>query len=194
MFTVVDIETTGLSKDRHKITEIAGIKADGGRILGEFQTLVNPQERISPFITHLTGITNDMVADAPSIEDAMREFRDFLGDSYLVAHNASFDWGFLKRNADACEMELSNHRICTRRLANRLLPMLSSKRLAALCSYFQIYNESEHRAMGDARATYCVFNNMRARLRKMGIEEMQDIMRFERLSKRKIIDCYGAPW
>ncbi len=193
-FVVVDLETTGLSKDRHRITEIAGIKVEGSKILDEFQTLVNPERRISPFITHLTGINNEMVADAPKISDAISDFIDFAGDSFFVAHNATFDYGFLRHNAEANELEFKNHKICTVKLANRLFPMLRSKKLAALCDYFHIVNEQEHRAMADARATFCVFNNMRVKMRKMGIEELRDVMRFERLSKKQIFDKYGTPW
>jgi DNA polymerase III epsilon subunit family exonuclease len=193
-FVVVDIETTGLSKDRHGITEIAGIRSEGGRIVDEFQTLVNPEVEIKPFITHLTGITNEMVKDAPKIPEAIHRFVEFAEDSFFVAHNASFDYGFLKHNAEANGHNFKNHKICTVKLARRLFPMLASKRLAALCDYFHIVNEQEHRAMSDARATYCIFNNMRAKLRKMGVEDLVDIMRFERLSKREIFDKYGTPW
>jgi len=193
-FVVVDIETTGLSKLRDKITEIAGIKTDDGRILDEFHTLIDPKVRISPFITHLTGIDNQMVRGAPVIGDAIADFTDFLGDSVFVAHNATFDYGFLSRNAGFADIEIDNHRLCTRKLATRLVPMLTSKRLEALCQHFRIINEREHRAMGDARATLCVFNNFRGMLKRMGIEETRDILRFERSSRREIIEKYGAPW
>lgn len=193
-FVVVDIETTGLSKLRDKITEIAGIKTDDGRILDEFHTLINPEVRISPFITHLTGIDNQMVRGAPVIGDAIADFSKFLGDSVFVAHNATFDYGFLSRNASFADIEMDNNRLCTRKLATRLVPMLASRRLEALCQHFRIINEREHRAMGDARATLCVFNNFRLMLKRMGVEEKRDILRFERSSRREIIEKYGAPW
>jgi len=194
VFTVVDIETTGLSKNEHQITEIAGIKSDGRRVLDEFHTLVNPQVRISPFITRLTGIDNELVKEAPMIRDVIGEFTDFLGDSVFVAHNATFDYGFLSRNAEINGIELANRRLCTRKLAVRLLPMLRYKRLDALCDHFHIINEREHRAMGDAHATLCIFNNFRKMMLRMGLEELDDVIRFERMSKRAIIDKYGAPW
>jgi len=193
-FVVVDIETTGLSKSYHKITEIAGIKTEKGRVLDEFHTLVDPEVKIPPFIRHLTGINNEMVKDAPVIDDVIGDFCDFLGDSVFVAHNATFDYGFLSRNASFAGLELGNKRLCTRRLAARLVPMLASKRLDALCQHFRIINEDEHRAMGDARATLCVFNNFQNMLKRMGIEEKSDIIRFERTSKKEVIEKYGAPW
>lgn len=193
-YVVVDIETTGLSKNIHRITEIAGIKTDKGRVIDEFHTLVNPEVRIPPFITHLTGISNEMVKDAPVIDDVMAGFCNFMGDSVFVAHNATFDHGFLSVNAEFAGLEFDNKRLCTRKLAARLVPLLASKRLEALCQHFRIVNESQHRAMGDARATLCVFNNFQGMLKRMGIEEKADIIRFERTSKKELIETYGAPW
>lgn len=193
-FVVVDIETTGLSKHCHKITEIAGIKTENGRVIEEFHTLINPEVMIPQFITRLTGIDNAMVKDAPTIDEAIGDFADFLGDSIFVGHNATFDYGFLSLNAGLAGIEIDNRRLCTRKLARRLVPMLASKRLEALCQHFRIINEDEHRAMGDARATLCVFNNFVHMLKRMGIEEKGDIIRFERSSRREIIEKYGAPW
>jgi len=193
-FVVVDIETTGLSKTRHKITEIGCVKSENGKVLGEFHTLVNPEVEIPPFITRLTGISNDLVADSPKIGDTMGDFIDFLGNATFVAHNASFDYGFLTYNAALNDLEIKNRRLCTRKLANRLVPHLRSKRLAALCDYFKIINEQEHRAIEDARVTMCIFNNFLARLEKLGITETADVIRFERSSKKAIYDKYGTPW
>ncbi len=193
-FVVVDIETTGLSKGYHKITEIAGIKSKDGRAIDEFHTLVDPQVRIPEFITRLTGIDNAMVDGAPTIGEVIGDFTDFLDDSVFVAHNATFDYGFLSYNAGKKGIEMDNRRLCTRKLATRLVPTLASKRLEALCQHFKITNDQQHRAMGDARATLCIFNNFTKMLSRAGIEEKDDIIRFERSSKREIIERYGAPW
>lgn len=193
-FVVVDLETTGLSKTRDRITEIAGIKVEGGRVLDEFQTLVNPEVRIPPFITHLTGIDDDMVNDAPTADIAVADFLDFLGDATFVAHNAAFDYGFVSQAAVENELKFRNRRLCARKLANRLVPHLRTKRLAALCDYYGVVNTREHRAMADARAALCVFNNFLARMRRMGVSEFDDVIRFERLSKRAVFDKYGTPW
>lgn len=193
-YIICDIETTGLSKSRDRITEIAAIKISGGRIVSEFQTLVNPRVPIPRFITHLTGIDDAMVQEAPTIDSAISEFIDFAEGNVFVGHNAAFDFGFLSHNASLHDLKFSNRRICTRKLANRIVPHLRSKRLCALCDYYRIVNEQEHRAMADARATLCVFNNFLARLRKFGINETKEVIAFERMSKKAIFDKYGTPW
>ena len=179
-YTVVDIETTGLSKNYHKITEIAAVKMRNGTVKDEFSQLVNPGVRIPSFITRLTGIDNAMVKDAPPVEEVIPGFHKFLGDDVFVAHNATFDFGFLHKNALDRQIILSNERLCTRKLANRLLPDLPSKRLAMLCEHFRIENERAHRAMGDARATALVLNNFLEILKERGITERDEVLRFER--------------
>ena len=90
-YVILDLETTGLSKKRHRITEIAAVRIKNKKIVDEFQTLVNPKQRIPSFITRLTGITNDMVREAEPIEKVLPSFLDFLGDHTIVAHCATFD-------------------------------------------------------------------------------------------------------
>ena len=121
-FTIIDIETTGLSKHTDKITEIAAAKFENGEMV-TFQTLVNPEVRIPRFITELTGITNQMVESAPTINQVLPHFMDFLGDDVFVAHNATFDFGFLDHNLQLHHnKEIENEVLCTRKLANRLVP------------------------------------------------------------------------
>jgi len=166
-YVIVDIETTGLSKDRHHITEIAAVLFDGKKILKTFQTLINPQTHIPSFITHLTGITNAMVQDAPTIDQALPDFFDFLEDHILVAHNATFDYGFLNHNGLIhLDTPIENHTLCTRKLANRLVPELPSKRLECLCQHFNVINERAHRAMGDVMATVKIFEQFLNILKK----------------------------
>jgi DNA polymerase III epsilon subunit family exonuclease len=179
-FVVVDIETTGLSKNYHKITEIAALRVKNGEVRQEFHTLVNPQVRIPSFITRLTGIDNAMVKDAPSIEESMPAFVKFLGDDIFVAHNATFDYGFLSSAAARQAILMDSDRLCTRKLANRLLPELPSKRLGVICEHMGITNMSAHRAMGDAQATVCVLNNFLDQLKCRGITEREALLRFER--------------
>ncbi|MFC1742080.1 PolC-type DNA polymerase III [Nanoarchaeota archaeon] len=182
-YTVLDIETTGLSKYRHNITEIAAVKYRDGEIVGEFESLVNPGKHIPSFITRLTGIDDEMVADALPIDKVLPGFLDFLGDSVIVAHNATFDHGFISVNAsehlDVC---LENERLCTRKLANRLLPNLWSKKLACVCDHFEIVNEQAHRAMGDVRATALVFSEFLSMMEERGFCEKEEVFRFERMS------------
>jgi len=186
MYTVIDIETTGLSKNYHQITEIAAAKVRQGEIVDSYQTLVNPKTRIPAFITHLTGISNEMVKDAPTVEKVLPDFKDFLGNDVFVAHNATFDYGFLEHNFRVHHgHQLVNPKLCTRKLANRLLPELERKRLSDLCAYFNVKNEREHRAMGDVKATVAVFNQMLDILQTKGICEVPDVLKFEK-SPRKV--------
>ncbi len=185
-FVVVDIETTGLSPDRHKITEIAAVRTDGENIIDEFQTLVDPQVDIPRFITRLTGIDNDLVQGHPTIEEAMPEFLAFLGDDTFVAHNASFDFKFLHHNASLIGHSLNNNKLCTRMLANRLLPDLYSKKLGALCEVFNIDNNQAHRAMSDTKATVEVMHKFLKLLKGMGHVTHEDLMTFQSMPRSRI--------
>ena len=177
---IVDIETTGLSRYKHKITEIAGVKVREGKIVEEFSTLVNPQCPIPKFITRLTGITNELVSDAPKIKDAMQSFLDFLGEDTLVAHNAAFDHGFLTHKAmEHLGHEMSPSRICTRKLATRLLPDLPGKKLSDLCEHFNITNSQAHRALADVHATHHAFQHMCDMLEKNEITGIESVLQFE---------------
>ena len=187
-YIIVDIETTWLSKDRHNITEIAAVLFDGKKILKKFQTLINPQTPIPGFITHLTGITNDMVKDAPTIDKALPEFFDFIEDHILVAHNATFDYGFLHNNGMRhLDRPIENNTLCTRKLANRLVSELPSKRLECLCQHFNIINERAHRAMGDVMATTKVFEQFLKILKNKWIEDKSDILEFQNFALCKCL-------
>jgi len=184
---VIDVETTGLSKSYHQITEIAAAKVRCGKIIDSYQTLINPQVRIPSFITRLTGISNEMVKDAPKINEVLPSFVNFLGEDIFVAHNATFDFGFLDFNLKMHQgQNLLNQRLCTKKLANRLLPDLERKRLLDLCEYFNVHNEQAHRAMGDVQATATVFNKMLNILQDKGISEVDEVLKFERLPKRRL--------
>ncbi len=191
MYTVIDVETTGLSKNYHQITEIAAAKINNGNIIDSYQTLVNPQVRIPSFITRLTGINNEMVRDAPTIKEVLPSFQDFLKNDVFVAHNATFDFGFLDHNLKVHHgQNLINERLCTKKLANRLLPDLSRKRLQDLCEYFNIHNQQQHRAMGDVQATALVFSNMLNILQEKGISDVKEVLKFERSSVKRAKEDY----
>jgi DNA polymerase III epsilon subunit family exonuclease len=179
-YIIVDIETTWLSKDSNHITEIAAVLFDGKKIVKKFQTLVNPQRPIPSFITHLTGINNEMVKNAPTIDQALQAFLAFLEDHIFVAHNATFDHWFLNHNGvKHLNSTIENHVLCTRKLANRLLPDLPSKRLEALCRHFNVTNKRAHRAMADVLATVEIFQKMLILLKKKGIEDKAEIIQFQ---------------
>ena len=185
-YTVVDIETTGLSEYKHKITEIAAVRIEGGKMVDSFQTLINPGVRIPSFITRLTGITDEMVRDAPPIHEVMPAFVKFLGNTIFVAHNASFDYRFLNYYAQqCCRTALGNKRLCTRKLANRLLPELGNKRLSNLCEHFNITNIQAHRALADVHATVAVLNRFLTQLQTCNIQTVEDMLRFEQMPKQQ---------
>lgn len=185
-FVVLDIETTGLSKHRHKITEIAGIKIRNGKKINEFQTLVNPEVHIPSFITKLTSIDDEMVKNAPTIERVLPYFLEFLDKNVFVAHNATFDYGFLYHNTENyLTQTLANERLCTRKLANRLLPELPSKKLSCLCEYLKVTNTNAHRALADAHATADIFLYFLDVMRKNGVRTWEDIQKFERMPARR---------
>lgn len=187
-YVIVDIETTWLSKERHQITEIAAALFDGEKVIKTFQTLINPQEHIPSFITHLTGITNDMVKNAPTIDKVLPDFFEFLEDHILVAHNATFDYWFLNHNGiKHLDKKIQNTTMCTRKLANRLVSQLPSKRLECLCQHFNITNTSAHRAMWDVMATVKVFEQFLTILKKKWIQGKSEITEFQHLAICKCI-------
>ncbi len=160
-YVVVDIETTGSDPGRHRITEIGAVRVRGGEIVDEWSTLVHPGRRIPGFIVRLTGITDEMVAEAPSFDEVAAGFRDFLGDAVFVAHRASFDHGFLKAEFARLGERLGGPVLCTVVEARRHFPGLPSYGLAALCRHFEIPLETHHRALCDARATAAVLLKIR---------------------------------
>ena len=179
-YVVLDIETTGLSKHHHKITEIAAVKVQNNKILKEFSTLINPEVKIPSFITSLTGINNKMVKNSPTIEEVIPKFMKFLGKNPFVAHCATFDYGFLKHNAQQhLSIELTNSKICTAKLSRRLVPELTSHKLSSLCEHFKIENNLAHRAISDVHATNQIFTNLLNILEKNKINERQQILTFQ---------------
>ena len=151
-YVVVDLETTGGRPGPGAITEIGAYRMEGPRMTESFATLVRPRGPISPFVTRLTSITNEMVADAPTIERVLPAFRDFLGDAVMVAHNAQFDFTFLDFEFRRLfGMGLKNPVLCTLRLSRRFAPSLRRRRLDALAEHFGLSTEGRHRGLGDAR-------------------------------------------
>ena len=157
-YVVFDIETTGLSKEKEMITEIGAVKVADGKIIERFSTFVNPQRPISAEITKLTGITDDMVKDAPTIENVLPEFLKFCEDTVLVAHNASFDTGFIRIAAERAGLGELHHTIVdTLELARALLPELNKHKLDIVCEHLGVTLNGHHRAVNDAEATAEVF-------------------------------------
>ena len=170
-FVIVDLETTGLSPQYDKITEIAAIKIEDNKIIDKFESFVNPEIEIPRNITRLTGITNQMVKDAPKTRDVLKEFLKFARSSTIVAHNANFDISFLQSHLSKnFRLSFINPTLCTKELAKLTVPEINSKALAALCRFFEIENLNAHRAMSDVKATYQIFNIMRKRLSMQSLD------------------------
>jgi DNA polymerase III polC-type len=170
-FVAVDTETTGLDFDLCNMIEIGAVKVDNGEIVDSFKTLIKVDEKLPPFIVHLTGITDEMLVDAPSLNEVIADFDSFVGDSIFLAHNASFDMNFLYTAYErALGKPLNNDYVDTLRVARRALPQLQHRTLPDLCEVFEVVNEGEHRAYGDALATVQCY----LRMRKMVIERFGD--------------------
>ncbi len=154
-FSVVDVETTGGGVERgHRITEIAVVEVRGGRIVDEWQTLVNPGRRIPPGVTSLTGITDAMVAAAPWFEDVAEEVVRRLEGRVFVAHNVAFDWAFVSSELIRTTGEAPDPvRLCTVRMVRRLVPELRHRSLDVVSRRFGVQILGRHRAYGDALAT-----------------------------------------
>ncbi len=154
-FVVVDLETTGGSPVNDAITEIGAVRFEGVERVGSFQTLVDPERPIPPAITHLTGISDRLVAGAPSLATVLPSFLEFARGAVIVAHNASFDVGFLNANLLRLEYPtLPSPAVCTAKLARRLVwPEVPNVRLRTLASYFRTRVQPTHRALQDAEAT-----------------------------------------
>ncbi len=152
-YSIIDIETTGLNARKDRITEIAIIVHDGEKIVDRFETLVNPECRIPYNITALTGISNKMVADAPVFCEIARKVVEITEDTTIVAHNAAFDYNFIRNEFKRLFYDFSRRTICTKRLSRKLLPGMQSYGLGSLCKTLGINNHARHRAGGDALAT-----------------------------------------
>ncbi|MCR8630773.1 PolC-type DNA polymerase III [Paenibacillus radicis (ex Xue et al. 2023)] len=159
-YVVFDIETTGLSIVSNKIIEIAGVRMQNGKEIDRFASFINPHERIPYNIQQLTNINDDMVSDAPELEEVLPKFIEFIGDSILVAHNARFDMGFIQANCKRLGMpEVTNPSLDTLELARLLFPTMKNHRLNTLADKFKIGLDNHHRAVDDSVALgYILFN------------------------------------
>ena len=181
-FVVFDIETTGPKMPPSRVMEIGAARVRDGRIVAEFQTLVNPLMPIPPFIANLTGIRDEMVAGAPTFDEIAADWLDFADTSVLVAHNAVFDVRFINHEVSNVfpGRRMMNSHICTVSLARQLLPELKSFRLAALAEHFAVPHRTRHRAGDDARATASVFLRLLEHLDENGVRDLNGARRFKK--------------
>jgi DNA polymerase-3 subunit epsilon len=152
VYVVVDVETTGGKGVQHRITEIGAVKVRDGRVIDRFHSLLNPQRPIPAGITRLTGISQEMVADAPYFADVIDDFETFLHNAIFVAHNVSFDYRFVSQEFARLGRSFRHPKLCTCASMRRLYPGHPSYSLAALCQRFDIPLRQHHRALCDAEA------------------------------------------
>lgn len=158
-FAFLDIETTGGNHSHDRITEIGIRFWRAGEVVGEWQTLINPETRISPFIQQLTGISNDMVADAPLFADIAGELEERLKDTIFVAHNARFDYGFIKAEFRRLGLLFSAKVLCTVKLSRKLYPGFRRYNMDALIERHSLDQVQRHRALGDVSAMLAFFEH-----------------------------------
>ena len=179
-YIVFDIETTGGNPERNCITEIFAVKYHRRKMQQSFYSLVNPQMRIPPIVSRMTGITNKSVARAPKIHDVMPAFLEFIGEDVLVSHNTIGDLRFLHYFArHCCQKELENFFLCTHLLTEKLLPDSPDKSLSGLCKYLGLPVEADHRADADGFATVELFAKLLDRLKEEGVGQIRDAIRLQ---------------
>ena len=186
-YVVVDVETTGTSPwSGDRITEIAAIVVRDGVVAERFETLVNPERSIPPMITNLTQINWEMVKDAPRFRDICEQVVGVLQGHVFVAHNADFDWRFVTAEVQrATGQRLSGRRLCTVRLARRVLPQLRSRRLDSVAHYYGVEIMARHRAAGDAVATAHVLLRLLDEARERECRCWDDLQRLLGMSMAK---------
>lgn len=174
-FVVFDVETTGLSAVYDTIIELAAVKVRGGELKETFERFANPHHPLSSTTTELTGITDDMVKDAPEVAEVMRDFVEFIGDAVLVAHNASFDMGFFYEACKKANIKVNPYPVIdTLELARFLYPELRNHRLNTLAKKFDIELTQHHRAIYDTEATAHLLNQLLKDAKDKGIEWLDD--------------------
>ena len=159
-YAIVDIETTGGNASHSRITEIAIIIHDGTKVIDRWETLVNPQKNIPPAIFALTGITNEMVSDAPTFDTISDTVFELLSDRVFVAHNVNFDYSFVRHELETAGLKWTAKKLCTVRAARKIRPGMLSYSLGRLCKSLNIDLENRHRAGGDADATAILFTKL----------------------------------
>jgi DNA polymerase-3 subunit epsilon len=174
MYAIVDIETTGGYAANNAITEVAIVLHDGNRELKRYETLVNPGMTIPRYVQALTGIHDEMVADAPYFNEIAPFIHDWLKGAIFVAHNVNFDYSFLKHQLKACGFDLDCKKLCTVRLSRKVFPGAPSYSLGNICHHLGIAIPNRHRAGGDAEATVSLFEKV---LQAGGLEHIRVMLK-----------------
>ncbi len=186
IYVVFDLETTGFYPGNDKITEIGAVKMQGRKVIDRYSSFVNPERPIPMNVQKLTGISQEMVADAPGIEVVLPQFLEFAGDHILVAHNADFDLSFIKYFAKQLEVTIENTSIDTLELARTLFPDIKNHKLGTLASEFDIKLEGHHRAVNDAEATAGIFNYLTSHLDNLNIHNLDQYVSYEHTHSKNV--------
>ncbi|HLR39660.1 MAG TPA: PolC-type DNA polymerase III [Jeotgalicoccus sp.] len=175
-YVVFDVETTGLSSRFDKIIELAAVKVHNGEIVDKFESFINPHEPLSEVIKNLTGITDGMLVDAPEFKDVLPKFKEWVGDAIFVAHNATFDMGFIDTAYETLGYGPSTNGVVdTLEITKVLNKDLKRHNLAALSRYYNVELVSHHRAIYDAEATGYIFIKMLQQLKEAGITKHNEL-------------------
>lgn len=188
---IIDFETTGISPDRgDRATEVAIVLLEGGRVVDRFQSLMNAGVRVNPFITQLTGITNEMLQAAPAAEPVMREAARFVGGRPMVAHNAAFDKKFWQAELARCGLQAPHPFVCTVLLSRRLYPHAPNHKLGTLAALHHLPASGRaHRALADAEmAAHLLAQMQHDLITRYGCTEPDHavLMALQRLSRHKV--------
>lgn len=180
-FVVVDIEATGAKMPPNRIIELGAYRIRRGKIVDSFVTLVNPEISIPRFVISLTGITNEMVKQAPLFAEVAPRWLEFVKDAVLIAHNAPFDTNFINHEISRVYPghRMFNPHLCTVTLSRRAVPGLANYRLDTVADHFSIPIYERHRAGSDAEATAEVFLRILKRLDALGLRDLEDVRQFQ---------------
>lgn len=159
-YVAIDLETTGLDPKSDRIIEIGAVRVRDGKIEAEFSSMVNPGRKLSARITELTGITDNMVSDAPEMGSLITEVLDFCKDLPILGHHVIFDYSFLKRAAVNLGYGFERTGIDTLALCRRFMPANEKKNLSAACAYFGVTSEHAHRALSDAKMAHFLYQSI----------------------------------
>ena len=178
-FAILDVETTGGKFNEEKITEISILVYDGTKIIDKFETLINPDKDIQPFVQRLTGITNELVKDSPKFKDVSENIFEITKDKIIVAHNVDFDYRIIKNEFQKINIKYQRDSLCTVDLSKLIFPDLKSYKLTNILSNFGIVNENPHRANSDALGALKLFkilveNDLEMKVVKSSIKSNKD--------------------
>ncbi|MFY8021685.1 MAG: exonuclease domain-containing protein [Bacteroidia bacterium] len=160
MYAIVDIETTGGHPSANAVTEISVYISDGEKVIDQFETLINPEIAIPSYIQAFTGISNEMVQDAPPFHAIAPQLKSILDDKIFVAHNVNFDYSFIKHQFELAGINYQSKKLCTVRLSRKIIPGHRSYSLGNICASLNIPLSNRHRAGGDAMATVLLFHHL----------------------------------